>query len=73
MAPFPARQKNPPYRITMVERAWHVGCPHASLEHAFDDLDDALAFVCRDSSGSETVVEIVSGNVYMLKPIGPAR
>ena len=73
MGPIPARQKSPPYRITMVERAWHVARPHASLVHAFDDLDEALAFVCRDSGGMETVVEIVSGNFYMLKPIGPGR
>jgi hypothetical protein len=74
MGPVPARQANPPYRITMVDRGWHVARPHASLVHAFDDLDEALAFVCRDSSGgTDTLVEIVSGNLYMLKPIGSAR
>ncbi|WP_428668817.1 hypothetical protein [Reyranella sp.] len=73
MNPIPARQRNPPYRITMVEREWHVARPHASLVHAFGDLDEALAFVRRDGRGAETVVEIVSGNFYMLKPIGPAR
>jgi len=57
----------------MVERAWHVARPYASLVHAFDDLDEAVGFVCRDSGGTETVVEIVSGNFYMLKPIGPTR
>lgn len=46
----------------MVERSWHVGRPHASLVSAFDDLDDALAFVRRDILGTETVVEIVIGN-----------
>jgi hypothetical protein len=69
----PACQKAPPYRITLVERAWHVTRPHASLVHAFDDLDEAVGFVCRDSDDLETVVEIVSGNIYMLKPIRPAR
>lgn len=73
MGPIPARQRSPPYRITMIGRAWHVARPHASLVHAFDDLDEAVGFVCRDSGGAETVVEIVSGNFYMLKPIGPAR
>ena len=34
-----------PYRFTMVERAWHVARPHASLVHAFDDLDEAVGFV----------------------------
>lgn len=73
MGPIPARKKTPPYRITLVERAWHVARPHASLVHAFDDLDEAVSFVCRDSGGAETVVEIVSGDLYLLKPIGPTR
>src|SRR5947199_5631835 len=46
MGPIPARQKNTPYRITMIGPAWHVARPHASLVHAFDDLDEAVGFVC---------------------------
>jgi hypothetical protein len=53
----------------MVDHGWRVLRPHATLEHAFNELDEALAFVRRDSSGTATVVEILSGNLYMLKPI----
>ncbi len=55
----------------MGEMAWHVARPHVSRVHAFDVLDEAVGFGCRDSGGTETAVEIVSGNFYMLKPIGP--
>ena len=65
MGPIPARQKSPPYRITMVGWVWHVARSHA--------LDKAVGFVCRDSGGMETAIEIVSGNFYMLNPIGPTR
>ncbi len=49
----------------MIGWVWHVARSHA--------LDKAVGFVCRDCGGMETVVEIVSGDFYMLKPIGPTR
>jgi hypothetical protein len=61
--------KIPPYRIIAVDRGWHVRRPGSTLVHAFDELSDALAFVRRDSSGTAEVVEIVSGNLYMVKPV----
>lgn len=71
MAQIAARPKGPPYRITMVDRGWQVLRPHASLAHAFDDIDAALSFVRNDSCGSEATVEILSGTLYMLKRITP--
>jgi hypothetical protein len=61
--------KCPPYRITMVDGQWHVRRPHGTLAHAFDELDDALTFVGRDSRGTAELVEILSGTLYMVKPI----
>ncbi|MCX7365016.1 MAG: hypothetical protein NTV97_24725 [Alphaproteobacteria bacterium] len=67
------RPKSPPYRITMVDGGWQVVRPRASLPHAFSELDAALSFVRSDSGGAETNVEILSGSLYMLKRIAPAR
>lgn len=58
-----------PYRIVSVGRGWHVRRPRSTLVHAFDELQDALAFVHRDSGGTAEVVEIVSDTLYMVKPV----
>jgi hypothetical protein len=70
MGQIAPRAKAPLYRITGVERGWHVLRPHASIVHAFDDLDAAEAFVRNDSEESVTFVEIVIDNLYMVKQIG---
>lgn len=68
-----ARQKSPPYRITLVGEAWHVMRPHASVPHAFVKLDDAEAFVRSDSGGTAAFVEVVAGNTYMVKQLISGR
>ena len=64
-----AKRKDPPYRITLVGNAWHVTRPHATLDHAFASIDEALAFVGRDSVGTAEFVEVVAGGTYMLKQV----
>jgi hypothetical protein len=61
------QRKDPLYRITLVDEAWHVRRPRATLDHAFDNVDDAMAFVRNDSSGTAEFVELVAGNTYMVK------
>ena len=61
------QRKDPLYRITLVDEAWHVRRPRATLDHAFDNVDDAMAFVRNDSSGTAELVELVAGNTYMVK------
>ena len=61
------QRKDPLYRITLVDEAWHVRRPRATLDHAFNNVDDAMAFVRSDSSGTAEFVELVAGNTYMMK------
>ena len=61
------QRTEPLYRITLVDEAWHVRRPRATLDHAFDNVDDAMAFVRNDSSGAVEFVELVAGNTYMVK------
>lgn len=68
-----AAKRNPLYRITLVGQEWHVRRPHASLSHAFMDLDQAEDFVRSDSSEKAIVIEIVAGTAYMVKTLEPAR
>ncbi len=56
------------YRVTQVDRGWHVTRPIASMAHAFDTFDDALTFIRKDSGG-EATVEILAGTVYMVKQV----
>ncbi len=58
------------YRVTQVDRGWHLMRPAATMAHAFDTLDAAMAFVRKDSHGT-AVVEIMAGGVYMVKQIAP--
>jgi len=67
-----AQRIDPIYRITLVNKAWHVRRPRATLDHAFDNVDDAVAFVRNDSSGTAEYVELVAGNTYMVKRVGRA-
>jgi hypothetical protein len=58
------------YRITLVGEAWHVRRPRATMDHAFEDIDAAMAFVRSDSGGTAEFVELMAGNTYMLKKLG---
>jgi hypothetical protein len=62
--------REPPYRITLSDHSWQVMRPHGSMPHAFDELDDALEFVRKDSDGLAEIVELLVGSVYMVKRIG---
>ena len=64
-----AAHKTPLYRITLVDKAWHVRRPRATLDHAFASLDEATSFVLNDSDGSAEFVELVADNTYMLKKL----
>jgi hypothetical protein len=64
--------QDPLYRITLVDNAWHVRRPRAPMAHAFDDIDDAMAFVRSDSDGRAEFVELMAANTYMVKKLGPA-
>ncbi len=68
-----AGPKDPPYRITLVGKEWHVRRPHGSLSHAFARLDQAETFVRNDNGGGATVVEIIAGSAYMVKTLHPGR
>jgi hypothetical protein len=65
------KQKTTPYRIRQVGSRWHLRRPNASLEQAFDNIDEAFASVRNDSRGSTAVVEILAGSTYMMKQIDP--
>ena len=60
-------RKDPLYRITLVDKAWHVTRPRATMDHAFTTIDEAMAFVRNDSGGTAEFVEVMAGNAYMMK------
>ena len=55
------------YRITLVDRAWQVRRPRATMAHAFDSIDEATEFVRSDSRGKAEFVEVLADNIYMVK------
>jgi hypothetical protein len=57
------------YRITLVDHAWHVRRPKATMDHAFANIDDAMVFVRTDSGGTAELVEVVAENMYMVKKL----
>jgi hypothetical protein len=61
------RRQEPFYRITLVDKSWHVTRPRATIDHAFDNIDEAMAFVRNDSGGTAEFVELMAGNTYMVK------
>ena len=61
----------PLYRVTLVDARWNVRRPNATLEHGFDRLDEAIAFVRSDSADSARMVEVIAGASYMVKKIEP--
>ena len=67
-----ATHKTPLYRITLVDKAWHVRRPWATLDHAFASLEEATSFVLSDSDGAAEFVELVADNTYMVKKLGRA-
>jgi hypothetical protein len=66
-----APHKKPLYRITLVDQAWHVRRPRATLDHAFASLEEATSFVLNDSDGAAEFVELVADNTYMVKKLAP--
>jgi hypothetical protein len=64
-------QKNALYRIRQVGEQWLLRRPNASIEQAFDNIDEAFASVRNDSGGSTAFVEILAGSTYMVKHIDP--
>ena len=68
-----AGPKDPPYRITLVGKEWHVRRPHAALSHAFAQLDQAETFVRRDHGDGAVVVEIIADGAYMVKTLRSGR
>jgi hypothetical protein len=61
----------PLYRITLVDKAWHVRRPRAAMDHAFETIDDAMTFVRKDSHGRAEFVELMADNTYMVKKLRP--
>ena len=59
----------PLYRITLVDKAWHVRRPRAAMDHSFESIDDAMMFVRNDSDGAAEFVELVADNTYMVKKL----
>lgn len=57
------------YRITLVDHAWHVRRPKATMDHAFNSIDDAMVFVRNDSGGTAELVEVVADSIYMVKKL----
>jgi hypothetical protein len=55
------------YRITLVDRAWHVRRPKATMDHAFASIDEAMTFVRNDSGETAEFVEVLADNIYMVK------
>jgi hypothetical protein len=62
----------PPYRITLVKGSWHVRRPKAAMDHAFDDIDDAMTFVRNDSGATAEFVEVMAHSIYMVKRLDRA-
>jgi hypothetical protein len=67
-----AAHKDPFYRITLVDKAWHVRRPRATLDHAFASLEEATAFVLNDSDGAAEFIELVADGTYMVKKLARA-
>ena len=61
--------RDPFYRITLVDKAWHVRRPRATLDHAFASLEEATDFVLNDSDGTAEFVELVADSTYMVKKL----
>jgi hypothetical protein len=57
----------PLYRITLVDRAWHVRRPRATMDHAFASIDEAMTFVRNDSGETAEFVEVIADQIYMVK------
>lgn len=59
----------PTYRITRVDRAWHVVRPNAAMAHTFRQLGQAMDFVRHDCGRHDATVELMIDDVYIVKQI----
>lgn len=63
----------PIFRIAQLgDDRWMVERPGAVLEHAFSDLEHAVAFV-RSESTTPTTVELRIGNLYVVSRFDPRQ
>ena len=68
-----AGSHEPVFRITEIsEDRWLVERPGASLEHAFPDLETAVAFV-RSESLTPAMVELRIGDLYVVARFDPRQ
>jgi len=68
-----AESHEPVFRIAQSsEDCWVVERPGASLEHAFPDLETAVAFV-RNESATPAMVELRIGDLYVVARFDPRQ
>jgi hypothetical protein len=62
------------YRITRVrEDRWVVERPRASIEHAFPDLEQAVAFVRHECLYKPATVELRVDDLYVVAQLDPNK
>ncbi len=66
--------REPIFRISRVTaNHWAVVRPGAALEHAFADLDAAVAFVRHESAAGPVTVELRIDDLYVAAHLDPSR
>jgi hypothetical protein len=64
----------PIYRIARVaEDSWVVERPGAVMEHAFPNLEQAVAFIRRESQDKPATVELRIDDLYVVAQIDPSQ
>ena len=67
-------ERAPVYRITRVgEDRWVVERPGAAMEHAFADLEQAVAFVRHECHHTRATVELRVDDLYVVAQLDPHK
>ena len=67
-------ERVPVYRITRVgEDRWEVERPGAAMEHAFADLEQALAFIRHECHHTPATVELRVDDLYVVAQLDPNK
>jgi hypothetical protein len=65
-------ERVPVYRITRIsEDRWVVERPSASMEHAFADLEQSVAFIRHECLNTPATVELRVGALYVVAQLDP--
>jgi len=64
----------PVYRITrLAEDRWVVERPGAAMEHAFPDLEQAVAFIRHECLRNAATVELRVDDLYVVAQLDPSK